>query len=141
MVLTICAFTNLFMVLLYENDSYFQEQCIGNLTTPPAADQMNSMIMQNSSANNPFTNVFKVFFKIWLFIYGAWNPEVNRKAGDNILDYNLIYAIHVFYSSHIFENDYVSNMYPFDFISITIPPFSFVTYFIVVLVCLMSLKL
>lgn len=70
------------MVLLFDyDDSYFQEQYQGNATTP--ATDVNGVVMQDSSANNPFTNVLQAFYAVWFYMYGIWDSANQGDAGNN----------------------------------------------------------
>lgn len=83
MLLVIFAFTHAFMVLLlHKDDSYFQEQYSGSITL---TDSESTVSYSNASASNSFTNVFKAFSTLWLFIYGVWDPITDGDAGDDFM--------------------------------------------------------
>lgn len=87
MLLIIFAFTHAFIILLFhKDDSYFQEQYSGSINlTNSMPDAENTVSYSDSSANNSFTNLFKAFSTLWLFIYGVWDPITDGDAGDDFM--------------------------------------------------------
>lgn len=83
MLLVIFAFTHAFIVLLlHKDDSYFQEQYSGSINI---TDTENTVSYSDTSASNSFTNLFKAFSTLWLFIYGVWDPITDGDAGDDFM--------------------------------------------------------
>ncbi|KAG2229374.1 hypothetical protein INT48_000911 [Thamnidium elegans] len=80
--LAVVAFTMSFIVLLApETDSFFQENYLGDFTSN--ASLTGKVDFADVSADNGFTNWFKAFSRVWLFIFGVWDPITQGKAGDS----------------------------------------------------------
>lgn len=86
MFLVILGFTNAYIVLLrLEPDKYFQEEYKLIYT-----NDVENIVYQSNvgftdvSSSNGFRNVFKAFFQVWFFIFGAWDTVKNGEAGDNL---------------------------------------------------------
>lgn len=74
------------MVLLYDqDDSYFQEKYVGNITNLVSPTTPDDTTLQDISQNNQFGNPLKAFYTVWFFMYGVWDPAVNGDAGDNVM--------------------------------------------------------
>lgn len=84
--LVICAFTNLFMTLLYDLiDSYFQVKYVGNITNLVPPTTSHDTTVQDISRNNQFGDPLKAFYTVRFFMYVLWDPAVNGDAGENVM--------------------------------------------------------
>ncbi|KAI8080376.1 hypothetical protein BDF21DRAFT_398982 [Thamnidium elegans] len=91
--LAVVAFTMSFIVLLApETDSFFQENYLGDFTSN--ASLTGKVDFADVSADNGFTNWFKAFSRVWLFIFGVWDPITQGKAGDS----KMLMAMCILYS-------------------------------------------
>lgn len=72
-----------FIVLLaQEKNNFFQENDSSSFTGSTGLKE-GDVAFVNVSADNGFTNWFKAFSKVWLFIYGVWDPITPGEAGDS----------------------------------------------------------
>ncbi|KAG2230414.1 hypothetical protein INT48_007256 [Thamnidium elegans] len=109
MFLVIIAFTMSFVVLLLSKENeYFQDNFEGSFTsgTITAHGLINTA---NVSTDNGFRNWFKAFSKVWLFIYGVWDPVTEGDVGDNMMVMALC-ILFSFVTMFIFSNMIVALM-------------------------------
>ncbi|KAI9245393.1 hypothetical protein EDC94DRAFT_413781 [Helicostylum pulchrum] len=100
MLLVILAFTQSYMVLLrLSPDEYFQDDFegsfAGDVTTETGILTAEGTVgFAASSADNGFSDPFKAFYQVWLFIYGVWDPIIEGDAGDS----KMIMALSIVFS-------------------------------------------
>lgn len=100
MLLVILAFTQSYMVLLrLSPDEYFQDNFegsfAGDVTSETGSSTAEGTVgFASSSADNGFTDPFKAFYQVWLFIYGVWDPIIEGDAGDS----KMIMALSIVFS-------------------------------------------
>lgn len=98
MLLVIIAFTQSYIVLLrLEPDEYFQDGFEGSFegTAGEGIAAEGSVAFASTSADNGFTDWFKAFYQVWLFIYGVWDPIIEGDAGDSkmIMAMSIVFSL------------------------------------------------
>ena len=86
MMLVVFAFTHAFIVLLrQEEDSYFEEEYNGTITTNMNGIETNNTVTFFDGGSNDFTDLFKSFKDVWFFIYGIWDPINKGESANNVM--------------------------------------------------------
>jgi hypothetical protein len=89
--IVVFAFTHSFIVLLRQrSDEFFQENYNGTTSfSVGETSTVGSTTLYDISSSNGFSDPYKAFYQVWLFIFGVWDPITNGDAGDNRMLFTL----------------------------------------------------
>lgn len=110
LLLVIFGFTHSFIVLLRQQpDQYFQENYGGDVTLSNNSESKGETSLYDLSSSNGFSDPFKAFYQVWLFIFGVWDPVTAGDAGDNRMLF-ILCMLFAFITVLIFTNMIIALM-------------------------------